>query len=571
MARIKIISWAAVFIFLFLWLGLFNHQIIRGRKFRELSNKNCIRLLPQPGSRGRILDCEGRVIVDSFLSYDVMILPQAEKSIDKALMGVSAVLGISPKDLKARFKTGFVAPFMPVVIADNVDVKNAIALEELKQDLSGLVIQPKPLRNYPYAKLASHTIGYLNEIDRWRLTKLADYGYKTKDIVGFGGVEEKYDYYLRQEEGASSIEVDHQGRLIRTLGFRSAQNGKDIQLTLDLRLQQLAEESLKERKGSIIIMDPRNGQIKALASSPNFNPSAFVKKAGSSLAGLFNSPSASLMNRAISGVYPPASIFKLIVASAALETGKINLAKTFVCTGSTRIGRREFSCWNTHGQQNLRGGIVHSCDVFFYRTGLLAGAQTIYDYALKFGLSKPTAVDLPYESRGFIPSPLWRRAYKFSNWYDGDTANLSIGQGETLVTPLQLARMMAVFANKGYLVTPYILKGVAGRDLSDAQTKINPVGLKQSTINYIRGALQGVVSEPHGTAGILSTLPVSVAGKTGTAQVSRGLSHGWFLGFFPFDKPRFVICVFLEHGGSGYAASVLTKQIIETMNKEGLV
>lgn len=572
MERVRILKFGIILIFLALGLGFFNLNAVQGKKFRNLSKKNCIRVLPQSGSRGRILDSDGNVLVDNYISYDALVFPQDSISPESLLNKTAQILGTGFKDLKETFRKGYIAPFMPVALAKNIEIKDAIALEELKQDLPGLVVQPRPLRDYPHGRLASHVIGYLSEIDRWRLTKLSDYGYKTKDIVGFGGVEEKLDYYLRQEEGALSVEVDHRGRLMRTLGFRPPQSGKDVQLDLSLKLQKISEASLKERKGCVIIMEPFTGRIKALVSFPDFNPSVFIKRANPEIIeGLFNSSSAVLMNRAISGAYPPASVFKLIVATAALETGKINLSTTFVCNGSTMVGKRRFSCWDVHGPMNLNAAIIHSCDVFFYKTGLLTGPQAIHDYALKFGFGRQAGIDLPYETRGFIPSPLWRKAVRFQNWYDGDTANFSIGQGETLVTPLQMARMMAAFANGGILVTPQVINSIAGKKMAGAQDKPIRLPLKESTINYVRQGLKGVVADPGGTASILSALPVSVAGKTGTAQVGRGSSHGWFAGFFPFKNPRFVICVFLEHGVSGHSAAIVAKQIIEEMFKEGLV
>jgi len=253
------------------------------------------------------------------------------------------------------------------------------------------------------------------------------------------------------------------------------------------------------------------------------------------------------------------------------ETGKINLSTAFFCDGNTLVGSKQFNCWNKHGQQNLIAAIAHSCNVFFYKSGLMIGAQNIHDYAVKFGLSRPQAFELPYETGGFVPSPLWRKINKFKNWYDGDTANLAIGQGDCLVTPLQMARMMAVFANKGYLVNPYIVKTVDGEDISVYQKKAIRLSFKASTINYIRQGLREVVLGSEGTANVLSGLAVSVAGKTGTAQVPSGQPHAWFLGFFPFENPKFVICVFLEHGGPGYVSCVLAKQIIEEMIKEGLI
>ena len=569
--RNKIIAIFIIFIFSFLIFGLVNLQVIHGRKFKELSNKNCIRLLTQLGGRGRILDRQGKVIIGNRLSYDVLILPQDEKQIEASLNRLSLILSADYNNLKNAFKKGYVTSSIPVTVVKNIDVKKAIILEELKLDLPSIVIQPHPVRDYPYNQLACHVIGYLNEIDHWRLTKLGDYGYKTKDIVGFGGIEEKYDYYLRQEDGVLSVEVDHRGSFMRVLGFKPSKDGKDVQLTLDLKIQKIVEDNLEDKKGSVIIMEPYTGEIIAMASSPGFSPAAFIKKSGAYIAGLFNNPQAPVLNRAISGVYPAGSVFKVVVASAALETGKINAETTFLCTGSTYVGRKEFSCWDKHGLQNLLLALTHSCNVFFYKTGLLVGAQNLHDYALKFGLSRPSSIDLPYESSGFVPSPLWKRISRFKSWFDGDTANLAIGQGDLLVTPIQITRVMAVFANKGMLVTPYLVRVIDNQDISAYQKKITKVPLKKSTINYLNQGLRRVVAESSGTGNILANLPVEVAGKTGTVQVTQGQPHAWFAGFFPYKKPKFVICVFLEHAGSAQVSCRLARQIIEMMSRENLI
>lgn len=570
MERIKFARLTLISLFLFLALNLLNLEIIKGKKFKELSRKNSIRLLSQEGSRGKIFDRQGNLIVGNELCFDLMLMPAEVKEIDQVMSEVSEILGMSFKDLKNKFKGNFMASFAPVIIAQDIGLKKAIALEELKPEFGGMIIQPRPQRKYPYQRLASHILGYLSEIDRWRLTKLADYGYKTKDKVGFGGVEEKYDYYLRQEEGGFSVEVDHRGRFMRVLGYRPPKNGKDIELTLDLKIQKIVEGELADRIGCVIIMDPYSGELIAMASSPNFNPDVFLKKHDSSLSSLLNNSAAPLINRSISAVYPAGSVFKLVLATAGLETGRLSSARTFFCAGNMQLGTGEFSCWDKHQTQNLLEAITHSCNVFFYRTGLLLGAQTIHNWAAKFGFGKTTSLNLPYEESGFVPSPLWKKIYRLKNWFDGDTVNLSIGQGELLVTPLQITRMMAVFANRGFLVNPYIVKSIDGRDVSVYEKRIAALPIKKGTLDYIRKGLRNVVSDSTGTAHILANLAVTVAGKTGTAQAPPGQPHAWFSGFFPFPEPRFVICVFLEHGGSGYVASVLAKQIIEEMIKEGL-
>lgn len=572
MTRIKIIYWLLIAAFSIICLGIFNLEIIQGRKFRDLSDKNCIRLLPQDGSRGRILDRNGSLIVGSSLAYDVMIMPRQLSGIDETLFGLAKILKTDFKGLRENFRNNYSAPFIPVTVFRDVNVKTVMALEELKFDLDGVMVQSHPIRYYPYGNLACHVVGYLGEIDRWRLTKLADYGYNTKDIVGFGGIEERYDYYLRQEQGALSMNVDHRGKFVRLLGFKAPVDGKDIQLTLDLKIQKLVENELEGHKGCVIIMNPLTGEILAMASRPDFNPTQILKNSSAYLGQLFNNTNAPMVNRAISGLYPPASTFKPVVASSAMETGKINLSTRFFCSGSMRIGNRDFNCWEKHGEEDLIAAIAHSCDIFFYHTGLLAGPQLIYDYALKYGFAKPTGIELPYEASGLVPNPLWKKIYRFQGWYDGDTANLSIGQGDVLVTPLQLARMMAGFANRGILVTPYIVKTVAGKDFSPYKKRVVRIPVKEATITYIRKGLRSVVSDPAGTGKILFALPVEISGKTGTAQAGGGKqSHAWFVGFFPSSAPKYVICVFLERGGSGFMATTLAKKIIEGMLSEGIL
>lgn len=571
MERKRVLKIIITFAFGVLLVRLLNLDILQGAKFRRLSDNNSIRLIPQSGARGNILDRNGQIIVDNQISYDVMILPQELDHLDQLLNRISRILGVPAKELNTAFKKNFISSSVPVTIASNIDLKRAILLGEYRTEEPGIIITPKPLRHYPYGTLAAHAIGYLNQIDRWRLTKLEDYGYKTKDIVGFGGLEEKYDYYLRQEEGGLSVEVNHRGKFMRVLGFQAPVNGKDLQLTLDLRIQKIAEDAFAGRKGSVILIDPQDGQILALASFPNFNPSVFVNNRSTLIAGLFNDPGAPLINRAISSSFPPASVFKIVVASAALELKKINTSTTFVCQGSTMVGARKFSCWDTHGPQNIYQALAHSCDVFFYKSGLLTQAQNIHDYAVKLGLSKNIGLELPYETGGFIPSPLWRKINKFQKWFEGDTANLAIGQGDCLVTPLQAANMLAAFANGGFLTRPYIVKAVGGLDISAKKKKLIPVNFKKSTFDTINKGLRKVISEDKGTANVLSTLPVAVAGKTGTAQAPPKATHAWFAGYFPLDKPKFVICVFLENGGPGYAATVIAKHIIEAMYNQGLL
>ncbi|MDP2905456.1 MAG: penicillin-binding protein 2 [Candidatus Omnitrophota bacterium] len=569
MIRIRIVNYIIAAMFLFLGLWLFNFNVLQGRELRAQSDKNCVRLLSQWGARGAIYDRAGNLLAGNSLSYDVMVMPQGQGSRNQALTAVANVLKKDQAKLNKAYRNNFIGPSLPVLIASGITREQAIALEELKNDIPSIIVQSRPVRSYPYGSLACHLTGYLSQIDRWRLTKLEDYGYKTKDVVGFGGIEEKYDYYLRQDEGGLSFEVDHKGRFVRVLGFKPPTNGKDVQLTLDLKVQKIVEANLADKKGAVVVMDPSTGEILAMASFPKFEPGLFNGNADSTVAGLVNNPDALLVNRAISFAYPPGSVFKAVVAAAALETGKIDLSTEYVCQGVVFIGKQKFECSGVHGPQNLTQALAHSCNIFFYKSGLLLGGQNMHDWAVKFGFSRPDEIDLPYEISGFIPSPRWRKVNKFKNWFNGDTANMSIGQGDCLTTPLQVTRMMAVFANRGYLVKPYVAQAIDGGEIFAYQKKIISLGLKESTLNQVREGLRDAVSTPKGTANSLSELPVAVAGKTGTAQAPPGRSHGWFCGFFPFDEPKYVICVFLERGGSGAAAVAVTKQIIAAMCAEG--
>ncbi|HNX81668.1 MAG TPA: penicillin-binding protein 2 [Candidatus Omnitrophota bacterium] len=568
--RQRIISLVLGACLIVLFAGVFNLQIIHGKAFKVLSDKNSIRLAPQIGARGTFVDRFGLVIVDNALSYDVLVVPQKREKLAVVLEKVSTVLGISEENVVSKYRARFQVSSLPVLIAKDVSVRKAMALEEMNFDLGQkIVVQPYPLRNYPYGSLAAHVVGYLNKIDYWRLNKLEDYGYQTKDIVGYTGLEERYDYYVRQKEGGLSMEVDHHGRFVRVLGYEPPKNGRQLQLTIDLKIQRIVETILHDRRGCVILMNPFTGEIVAMASYPTFDPATFIRKGDSSaVTSLFTDPNSPLLNRAISSSYPPASVFKLVVAAAGIEQGKITPETAYDCSGSMMVGNKRFGCWAVHGHENLIQALTHSCDIFFYRTGLLLRAQTIHDYAIRFGFGRTTGIDIPNETGGFVPDPAWKKRVRKQIWYDGDTANFSIGQGDLLVTPLQITRLVSVFANRGYLVSPHLLKAVDGKDVSGMFKKPVRVAIKQSTIEYIREGLQSVVSVDDGTGNVLKGLPVSIGGKTGTAQVPHGLSHGWFAGFFPFNNPRYAMCVFLENGGGGHAAAQLTREIVQEMIRQ---
>jgi penicillin-binding protein 2 len=354
---------------------------------------------------------------------------------------------------------------------------------------------------------------------------------------------------------------------VRVIGYRVPQDGKDIQLTIDIRLQKLVGELISDQRAAIIIMNPHTGEILALASSPGFNPNIFIENSGYSIKDILSDSRSPLLNRAISGIYPAGSLFKVVVATAALEN--ITHIPKFFCPGSINIGKRTYKCWNLHEEEDIVEAIIHSCNVFFYRLGLLLGPDLIAEYAHKFGLGNPSGIDLPYEKAGFIPTPFWKRIKRLENWYDGDTANLAIGQGELLITPLQAVRLMAVFANGGKLVTPHLIYALQGRQIKPPQV-IN-LRLKDKTLSLMKMALKRVIADPSGTAYIAYKEDLEIAGKTGSAQVTKGRAHGWFAGFCPAKEPKIAFVVFLENGEAGYYACVLARQLFERMLSEGLL
>jgi len=551
-------------------LRLFHLQLIEGKKLFQLSQANSIRIQKLKGARGRIFDRNGTVLVDNTFSYDLVVYPQQIDNPDDFLKKLSSVLGIPFGDLRLRFQKEIGSSALPKALVKALDKDKAIILEELKFKLPSVAIQTNPKRYYPYGRLASHLLGYLSSIDYWRLNMWQDYGYSSQDTVGFGGIEERYDYYLKPQDGGIQLEVDNRGRIRRILGFKLPSPGKDIYLTIDARIQKIAEEALGDYTGAVVIMEPFTGEIMAMASSPNFSPFDCSYNP-SILKNMLSETEAPLINRAISGVYPPGSVFKPVVAVAGLENKRIDKKTTFFCEGSLKIGNRQFGCWEKHGAQNLFWAIVHSCDVFFYKVGLSLGADKLSEYALKFGLGKATYVDLPEEKIGFVPHPLLRKKEKRQSWFEGDTANFSIGQGELLSTPLQIVRMISVFANKGKLVRPYVVKSIGNKDISSKQRKIISLPIEESILNTINQAMEAVVSSPEGTAHILNIDGLSIAGKTGTAQVSKKQPHAWFAGFFPVENPRYSICVLLEHAGSSTNACLVAKKIIERIKEESLL
>ncbi|MCX5692105.1 MAG: penicillin-binding protein 2 [Candidatus Omnitrophica bacterium] len=543
--RIRILQIFFTILFILVGICLYYLQIIKGPFYDDLSARNSIRLLNITAPRGNIYDRHGKLIAGNTLSFGVFIVPQETDDIDADMEELSGILGVSKSLLERNYKRNRSASFAPCELIRGISKKTAISIEESRFNMPGVLVKEVPFRNYYYEGAFSHVIGYIGEIDQLELELLKPYGYNIKDLIGKDGVERFCDRILRGKNGGMQIQVDNRGRQVKVMSYRRPKIGRDVYLTLDAGLQKEVYNLFGGQRGAAIFMDPRNGEILSLVSSPSYDPN-------SSLTDTMRAKESPLLNRVIMGVYPPGSIFKIITSVAALESKKIRPDTGFVCAGKIKIGKYELNCWNRdgHGYVDFEKAIAWSCNVYFCHAGLLTGADKISEYAGLFGLGKKTGIELFGESSGFVPSREWKRVEKKEVWYPGDTANLSIGQGDLLVTPLQIARMVAGIANGGSLVQPHILKRIGDADITNFKTE--NLKLAKEDVDAVKRGMRRVTEDIDGTGNSAASKIVSISAKTGTVQVGRGIvPHGWFAGFAPSENPKICFAVFLENGGSG--------------------
>ncbi|KJJ85935.1 peptidoglycan glycosyltransferase [Candidatus Omnitrophus magneticus] len=569
--RIEIYIRVLAVIFFFLITGLFYTQIIKYNFYKRLSEGNHLRIMPLRSARGTIYDKNCKIIVKDILSFNVSIVYKRVTNFKALTVVLSNVFNLPQTKIEETLNKCKKSPYFPVTIIKGADIKKVIQFEEVLSNYPGIEIEVTPLREYPSDNTASGIIGFLGLINREEFTKLKHYGYIIDDFMGRAGIEKYYDNYLRGSHGGKETEIDNRGRETRILGYQEPVSGKDIYLTIDADLQKFCDNLMNGSNGSIIVMEPSTGAILAMSSAPDFFPGVFTddtKK--SSVLGLLKDKESPLLNRAISGAYPPGSIFKLVVASMALEKKRITPNTTVVCGGTFQVGKHTFHCWNKdgHGPQNISDAIKNSCNIFFYRIGFSSDVDEIADYAKKFGFGNITNIDLPSESKGVLPTRKWKLARWKDNWYKGETVNYAIGQGYLMVTPIQVARMMSGFANRGYMVKPYIVSKIGNTSVKkEMKTEI---GVSKNTLDIVINGMKRCINEEGGTGAIAKQKNFIVAGKTGTAQNSKKRNHGWFAGFMPVDKPKILVVVFDEYGARGghYAAGVAGEIFKEAIRLE---
>ena len=562
-------------------------QIVQGERYTYLSENNRIRIKRVPGTRGMIFDREGQLLVDSRPSFDLIFVPEdSGERPENTLKLLAGYLRRDPGELLKIFEENKNrAAFDELVLGRDIDWPAVVAVETHQLDLPGVSLRARPRRNYSDGPMAAHVLGYLGEINQKQLKNLKDQGYVIGDEIGQYGLERRWEELLRGQSGGQQVEVDALGRRVRVLHEVTDVPGYTVHLTLDRQLQETAYEALKGKEGTIVALDVNSGAVLALASTPAFDPNTFARGIKSDeWTGLIKDQLRPLSNRATQGQYPPGSTFKIIMSIAGLEEGVIQPESFIQDPGFYSFGNRSFRDWKKggHGAVNLHKAIVESCDTYFYQLGPKLGVDRIAKWAHAFGLGEKTGIALDDERTGTIPDTEWKRKKYRQPWFPGETVSVAIGQGYVTVTPLQLANMVAAVANGGKLYRPYVVNKVESVDGSTVREYgpelIRTIELKPDTLKRVRTALADVVSAPGGTGGAARSQVVSIAGKTGTAQVVEmkggyvkteqlayfNRDHAWFVSYAPVENPQVAIAVLVEHGGhGGDAAAPMAKKVFE--------
>ena len=527
-------------------------QLLHGAAFRQLAERNRLRLIPEAAPRGLILDREGRRLAANRITFRVSAIPQdlpsatrSSGSPDRALVfaHLSRFVEVTPKDLEKRFQHQRTLPFVPAALITHVPKTTALRVEEERLRLPGIVVEAVVHRHYPLGPTAAHLLGYLSQPTAEALPALKPYGVTPKDLVGRTGLEGEFETVLRGQSGGAMIEVDHRARQTRVVGARQPQPGEPLTLTLDAQLQALVEERFGQQAGAAVVLNPKTGEVLAMVSVPVFEPEAFALQDQAAVRRYLSDPRAPLMNRATHGTYVPGSIVKPITAMAALHHRLITPQSTTTCAGRLVIGDRAFHCWKRdgHGPLTLHEALMRSCNVYFMETGRRLGVDRLRQAFERVGLGRPTGWWRDEEA-GHLPTR--------QRFTEGETALLAMGQGEILATPLQVAVLASAIANDGLLVTPWVVKAVGERPVG--RPHVVPIGWAPEPLAAVRAGMLAVVNGPQGTGLKARSGRIRIAGKTGTAQTHvPGRPHGWFMGFCPFEDPVVAMAIVAEHGGSG--------------------
>jgi penicillin-binding protein 2 len=550
-----------LFLFVCLSLRLFYLQIVVGSKYKKISEQQRLHNAYEYAPRGIIYSADNVAFVKNEFNYAVLFyhLGRKQTLLTDNMVKLSKILEKNVKLVENYKYNRFIK------LIDNLTIDEMFKIQEKKLNLEGVEIVKEVRRVYLYPEILSHVLGYISEI---KLDELTANGYKIGDRIGRGGIEQFYNKSLKGHDGGWQIEVNSKGYYVKTFKYVYPKIGNSVYTTIDLKLQTMAYNLLLNSttgRGAIVVIDTRTGAVKTLVSCPGFDANKVGTK---DFNRYLKDKKLPLFNRALQALYPPGSIFKIITLTAALELLNINCEEKVRCTGSFELGDRRYSCWykRGHGTLNLISATAQSCNVCFYQLGLKLGVKNLKKYAKKFYFGKKTEIDLPNEKKGFVPDKKWKKEKMKMPWLKGDTVIFSIGQGALWVTPIQMAHMMSIIANKGECHKPYIVDKIESFDgkkiyehkKSEEYVKL----LSQKTWNILHKALLEVVENGTGSK---SKIPgIKIAGKTGTAQNSQGDGHSWFISYAPADNPEIAVAVIIENGGSGGLNAVpIGKKIYE--------
>ncbi len=601
--RINTVLWGIVAAFVFLAGSFWFVQGIQAEKYRGLSEANALRELVIPAKRGLVMDRSGKLLADNQPAYGLTLDRIVMKPIVKRdshhrarlITFIAQVLAIPPAEVEARFEKAKAIPqSRPFEVAEDLTMTQVATIQAQSMMFPELNITPIQRRNYPYATMAAHVLGFIGEVNDKELAQHKEM--KQGELIGKRGVELMYDQYLRGREGAQYWEYDAGGRRLSefTAARKNAVPGDNVYLTVDFELQRRAEQYFIENEmvGSAVALDPRNGEVLAMVSSPAFNPNVYSKRFTSeAYKTIASNPFKIELNRAIQGLYSPGSVFKSVMAVAGLSDGAVTPSTAFGCGGSGVFFGRRFRCWRRqgHGSVQVEDALKVSCDLYFYNTGAKLGVDKISKYAHQLTFGEISQIDLDGEKAGLVPSTEWARVKQKRKWYPSETISVAIGQGPLIVTPLQVANMTAAIANGGKVFQPHVVRFV-DRVQPDGSMKrfrvpprvLSEVKLDAPALNAVRRGLWKVVNEDGGTGSNSRIEGLGISGKTGTVQVIaqqgwvkaeqlpfKYRDHAWFASYGPGDNPQMVVVVFIEHGGHGGSdAAPLAKLLYEAKFKD---
>jgi len=566
----------------------FHLQVVKGDYYRERARDISIRQYQVRPPRGRVFDRNGVPLAINKPSFNLYLVPGylSKGDVPLFLDSCTRYLGLKIEEVRKKLSEGRGNPWLPILLKRGLSQRRLALVEEKSWLFPGTMVMAEGKRYYPYGSLASHVLGYLGEVNK---DELRHGDYYSGDMIGRAGIEKEYEGLLRGIPGWEQWEVDAKGRKRKLVDSAKAVPGYDIYLTLDIRLQQKAQALLKGKSGAIVALDPKTGDVLAMASSPGYDPNSFVEGLSpKDWEALSNDPRHPLQNRCIQGLYPAGSVFKIVVALAGLETHKVKPSDKVFCTGGYYFKGRVYHDWKKggHGEVDLYKAIVESCDVYFYQLGHKLGVDTIHKYGSLLGLGNETGIDLPGEKGGLLPSTGWKKRALGQIWFPGETLSLAIGQGYLQVTPLQLALMLSRVVNGGLKIRPHLLFRVAKGKKMDPprREKVEKLPFERRNLAFLKRALEGVVEDPHGTGRAARIPGIRIGGKTGTAQVvalqegpqekkdklpPNWREHAWFVAFAPVDAPKIAVSVLVEHGGhGGSAAAPFAREMIRTYFQE---